>query len=97
MNRHVKLFPSHGPCDEPANPIKDDDTKKISSALSTMPIIPLARTQLEELVGRKHLSGTLARRRTEISICPMTMRLVKKYPFRIFRLKNYECTTFGKC
>ena len=62
MNRHVKLFPSHGPCDEPANPIKDDDTKKISSALSTMPIIPLARTQLEELVGRKHLSGTLASR-----------------------------------
>lgn len=52
MTRHVKLFPNHGPCEEPAHPVsslKDDNSKKMS-ALSTMPIIPLARTQLEDLV-----------------------------------------------
>lgn len=49
----MKLYPNHGPCEEPVNPMKDDDTKKISSALSTVPIIPLARTQLEELVRIK--------------------------------------------
>jgi hypothetical protein len=48
----MKLYPNHGPSEEPANPIKDENTKKISSALSTMPIIPLARTQLEELVKK---------------------------------------------
>ena len=51
----MKLYPNHGPSEEPANPIKDENTKKISSALSTMPIIPLARTQLEELVKKTTL------------------------------------------
>jgi len=63
MNRHVKLFPNHGPCEEPDDhpatvsaSIKDDNSKKMS-ALSTMPIIPLARTQLEDLVCAVSISG----------------------------------------
>jgi hypothetical protein len=51
MNRHIKLYPNHGPCEDPIQRIKEESDKKISSALATVPIIPLARTQLEELAS----------------------------------------------
>lgn len=52
MAKHIKAFPTHGPCEEP----DEDSSKKMPASLS-MPIIPLARTQLEELV--KNLDAEL--------------------------------------
>uniref|UniRef100_A0A0K2TK47 Putative LOC100900174 [Metaseiulus occidentalis] n=1 Tax=Lepeophtheirus salmonis TaxID=72036 RepID=A0A0K2TK47_LEPSM len=48
MLKHIKLFPNHGPCEEPP---------KASSNNLHVPIIPMARNQLEDLV--KYLDAEL--------------------------------------
>ena len=55
MNRHIKNYPGHGPMAEPST--VEAAKQKIPTSLSSMPIIPLARTQLEELV--KNLDAEL--------------------------------------
>ena len=64
MNRHIKNYPGHGPIFEPPPPLpppppkmSDGITHKMPTALSAMPIIPLARNQLEDLV--KNLDAEL--------------------------------------
>ena len=57
MSRHMKNFSGHGPMAEPPPPKLESDPKKIPTSLSSMPIIPLARTQLEDLV--KNLDAEL--------------------------------------
>ncbi len=56
----MKAYPTHGPCEDDLNSISvtsSEDNKKRMSASLSMPIIPLARTQLEELV--KNLDAEL--------------------------------------
>lgn len=58
MNRHVKLYPSHGPLlakPESPQPSISQVVKKIPEL--SIPVIPMARTQLEELV--KNLDAEL--------------------------------------
>ena len=68
MARHIKAYPTHGPSEGmfsqhveesvPASIVPPpQQDKKISPSSLSMPIIPLARTQLEELV--KNLDAEL--------------------------------------
>ena len=72
MARHMKAYPTHGPIEDPNDPtipqsgseavttspvVTTTQGKKISPSSLAMPIIPLARTQLEELV--KNLDAEL--------------------------------------
>ena len=63
MNRHIKNYPGHGPIFEPPLPppppprMSDEIAHKMPTPLSSVPIIPLARNQLEDLV--KNLDAEL--------------------------------------